>query len=147
MEKKTGFAAEIRRWVGETAYRRGAAYMREGRVKHPRQHGRVLEALCQGSAVLPYQVWVRLGEAGDILRARCTCPAGSEGHCKHVAAVLLLWHTRPEAFAPAPPLAAMLSQWEKDDLIRLILRMVARYPDLALWVVPPEEDGFPPAAP
>jgi len=139
MERKREFYAEIREWVGESAYRRGEAYMREGRVRHPRRQGRVLEALCQGQAVLPYQVWVRLAEDGSILRARCTCPAGSTGHCKHVAAVLLLWHTHPEKFAPSPPLAPLLAKREKEDLIRLILRMVARYPDLALWVVADSE--------
>ncbi len=144
MGSKSDFTAEIRRWVGETAYRRGEVYVREGRVRHPRRQGRVLEALCQGQAVLPYQVWVRLGEDGSILRARCTCPVGGDGHCKHVAAVLLLWHTQPEAFAPAPPLATTLAQWEKDDLIRLILRMVARYPDLALWVTHEGKDRTPP---
>ena len=144
VRSKSDFAAEIRRWVGETAYRRGEVYAREGRVRHPRRQERVLEALCQGQAVLPYQVEVRLGEDGSILHARCTCPVGSAGRCKHVAAVLLLWHTHPEAFAPAPPLAATLAQWEKEDLIRLILRMVARYPDLALWVMHEGQDHPPP---
>ena len=142
---KPDFTAKIRRWVGETAYRRGEVYVREGRVRHPRRQGQVLEALCQGQAVLPYQVWVRLGEDDSIVHARCTCPAGSAGRCKHVAAVLLLWHTHPEKFAPAPPLAATLARWKKEDLIRLILRMVSRYPDLALWVMYDDKEGPPPS--
>lgn len=133
-EPKSDFRQQIRQWVGESTYRRGMQYVREGRLRHLRRQGSVLEALCQGQAILPYQVWARLGPRGEVLQARCTCPVGSDGRCKHVAAMLILWDEQPENFKPAPPLAELLAQWEKEDLIRLILRMVRRYPDLAIWV-------------
>ena len=136
-QHETTFPAKIRRWVGESAYQRGRRYVREGRVLAPRRQDAWLKALCQGHAIEPYQVQVRLGGEEGILQARCTCPAGSEGRCKHVAAVLILWHTQPQAFREAPPLREFLTQEDKDTLIALILRMVERHPDLAetifLW--------------
>ncbi len=120
-------------WVGKSAYQRGLRYVREGRVQHPRRMGNVLKALCRGQAIEPYRVEVRLGE-DEIVAARCTCPAGSAGRCKHIAAALILWHTQPEAFAAAPPLAAFLQRQSPQTLIRLILKMVERYPDLAEFV-------------
>lgn len=120
-------------WVGKKAYQRGARYVREGRVLQPRRMGNVLKSLCRGQAIEPYRVEVRLGE-DEIIAARCTCPAGSTGRCKHVAATLILWHTQPEAFTAAPPLAVFLQQQSPQTLIRLILKMVERYPDLAEFV-------------
>ncbi|NPA92648.1 MAG: hypothetical protein GXO56_03105 [Chloroflexi bacterium] len=148
--------ADIRAWVGEAAYQRGQHYVRAGRVRHPRRQGPVLKALCVGQAIEPYRVQVRLGE-DEILDARCTCPAGRDGRCKHVAAVLILWHQHPQAFQTPPPLSTLLAQWEKAALLDLIEAMIARYPDLAdfVWLkmssAPPkglsEEDITSPGAP
>ncbi len=126
---------EIRAWAGDAAYQRGARYAQQGRVLHPRRMGNTLKALCQGQAIEPYRVEIHLGE-NSIVRARCTCPVGGEGRCKHVAAVLVHWRTHPEAFRQPPPLATHLQNLPPDALVRLILRMVERYPDLAedVWL-------------
>ncbi len=125
----------IREWVGATASQRGQGYVAQGKVLQPRRSGMLLKALCQGQAVEPYRVWVRLGEGEEpIVAARCTCPVGGEGRCKHVAAVLHLWRASPEAFAPEPPLAAQLMTWSQADLVALICRMVERDPDLRALV-------------
>ncbi len=120
----------IMAWTGQAAYKRGQQYAQEGRVLHPRREGNVLLALCQGQAVEPYRVRVRLGGEEGILSARCTCPVGAEGRCKHVAAVLILWRERPHAFRPLPSLAEELARWPKKALIDLVLRMIEREPDL-----------------
>jgi len=125
-------------WVGEAAYRRGKRYVQEGRVLHPRREDKVLLAQCRGQAIEPYRVRVRLGKEG-ILAARCTCPVGVEGRCKHVAATLLLWQHHAEAFRPLPPLIATLQKWNKKALVALIVQMIERDPDLRELIHPPSE--------
>jgi len=123
----------VQEWVGASVYRRGQWYHRQGRVLHARRQGRELRALCQGQAREPYRVWVRLDDHG-IAEASCTCPAGRQGRCKHVAAVLLLWVAEPEAFPPSPDVAARLASWPRSALVALILGMIDRYPDLEAFI-------------
>ncbi len=122
-------AGQVQAWVGPAAYRRGLWYQRQGRVRAPRRHGWELRALCQGQAREPYRVRVRLGPHG-VAQASCTCPAGREGRCKHVAAVLLHWVATPDAFPPVPSVAQRLASWDRAALVRLIEAMVDRDPEL-----------------
>ena len=124
---------QIRAWVGPEAYRRGRWYYRQGRVRHPRRYGAELRALCQGQASEPYRVQVRLGSDG-VAAARCTCPVGGQGRCKHVAAVLILWTAEPDAFAPTPPVAERLASWDRAALIALVEALIDRHPDLEAFL-------------
>lgn len=68
------------------ALARGQRYAAQGRVRIISQEARQIHASCQGSAEHRYQQWIRPGEAGITLLARCNCPVGY--NCKHCAAVL-----------------------------------------------------------
>lgn len=122
----------IRHWVGAVAARRGLAYYRAGRLTALRRHGTTLLALCQGQAVEPYRVRVTLDsdDAQGIRQARCTCPAGHDGHCKHVAALLWAWHHRPQDFRTPQPLAPRLHRLPRRDLVHLIGLLLEHAPHL-----------------
>ncbi len=121
--------ADIRTWVGETSLARGRPYARNGSILTPRRQGNTLKAQCVGSAATPYRVAVVL-DAKAIASAHCSCPVGSGGHCKHVAALLLGWVTDPDTFMVMEELATLLNQHSKEELIALITKMIDRYPDL-----------------
>ena len=42
---------EIRRWIGEQSFSRGASYYRHGAITNPRRSGMTLQAQCHGSGV------------------------------------------------------------------------------------------------
>src|SRR5262245_13963652 len=60
---------------------------------------------CQGSAKLPYQTEIELGEPAF----RCSCPS-RKFPCKHGLGLLLLLERQPEAFPEAPP-PDRVSEW------------------------------------
>jgi uncharacterized Zn finger protein len=55
---------------------------------------------------------------------------GDGGHCKHAAALLLTWLDQPDEFREVEDLSKSLDRFSKEELIALIGRMTARYPDL-----------------
>lgn len=63
------------------------------------QHVQVL-ASYKGSRAVPYQVRIHL--ALDRWFARCDCPDGHDGRCKHVATVLATWRDAPARFVTIP---------------------------------------------
>lgn len=120
---------KIRRRVGDRSFARGKHYYEQGVIMSPWLQGDTLKAKCWGSMPQPYHIWVQLGQGG-IESGECSCPIGSGGHCKHVAALLLTWLHDPDSFQKIEPLEKALGQREKSDLIQLIRQMIARYPDL-----------------
>ncbi|WP_324273594.1 SWIM zinc finger family protein [Blastococcus brunescens] len=81
--------AVIRRSVGDDAWRRGAAYAREGRVSeisYARSTGE-LGALVVGSQRRVYQTVAVFDRADARWWGECSCPVGED--CKHAAAVLV----------------------------------------------------------
>ncbi len=120
---------DIREWVGERSFDKARAYHERGAIAKPRVQGMTLKAECWGTAEQPYHVDVTLGKKG-IERAECSCPVGTGGHCKHVAALLLTWLHQTEDFRELEETASVLGRLEKHQLIALIERMLKRYPDL-----------------
>lgn len=121
--------SDVRRWVGEASFGRGQRYFRQGHILNPRRQGDTLKARCLGSRPQPYQVEVTLG-SGGVVAGGCSCPVGGGGHCKHAAALLLTWLHEPDAFLEVEDLETALNRRSKAELVALIRRMVARYPDL-----------------
>jgi uncharacterized Zn finger protein len=121
--------SDVRRWAGEGSFERGRGYFRRGHVLDPRRQGNTLKARCIGSRARPYQVEVTLGPEGIVV-GDCSCPVGRGGHCKHAAALLLTWLHQPDAFLEVEDLEAALNRRSKAELVALIRRMVARFPDL-----------------
>src|SRR3954467_8467538 len=94
--------AVVRRSVGDDAWRRGAAYAREGRVSeisYARSTGEI-SAVVIGSQRRIYQTAAVYDR--DIARwwGECSCPVGED--CKHAAAVLVAVRQSFEAQPTAP---------------------------------------------
>lgn len=121
--------ADIRTWVGEQSFSRRRSYTRDGSLLNLRRQGNTLKAQCIGSVAQPYRVEAMLGQTG-IDAARCSCPVGDGGHCKHVAALLLVWLKQPDSFTQIEEIAATLNKFSKEELIALVIRMIDRHLDL-----------------
>jgi len=131
----------IRDWVGEASFERGQRYFRQKAILNPLRQSLTLKSQCTGSRPYPYHVEVTLGPRG-IAAAHCSCPAGSEGgHCKHVAALLLTFLNHPDSFLQVQDIDTSLEQRSKTDLIALIRKMVARYPDLQMLLELPSPES------
>lgn len=79
----------MRRLVGVRAFLRGYDYVRRQAIGPMAVHDSFAEASVRGSDPDPYLVRVEIGPEG--LSTHCNCPAFAkiQGHCKHVAAVLI----------------------------------------------------------
>lgn len=119
----------ILHWAGPYAAQEGRRYLQAGRLSALRRYGSILLALCQGQAAEPYRVRATL-DGQSVVSARCTCPAGREGRCKHVAALLWAWHSQPEAFATPTPLAPRLRRLPQPTLVQLIGHLLEHAPHL-----------------
>src|SRR5579883_1425946 len=126
----------IRNRVGERSFERGVQYFRAGAIFEARRQGATLKARCEGNRAIPYRVQATLGGHG-VVSARCTCPVGHEGQCKHVAALLLTWQTRPEEFVEIEDLEASLARRSKGELVALVKQMLRQEPDLELLLETP----------
>jgi uncharacterized Zn finger protein len=120
---------DIRNRVGETSFKRASPYV-PGSIISPRRQGNTLKAFCQGSSPQPYRVEVTVEGGSAIVAGECNCPVGAGGFCKHVAALLLTWLKIPGAFLEVAATDTLLQQRSKEELIALIHKMIARYPDL-----------------
>jgi len=121
--------SDVRNWTDERSYGRGTGYFEQGRIINPRLQGRTLKAGCIGSMPSPYSVEITLDDTG-ISTGHCSCPVGAGGHCKHAVALLLTWIDDPEAFREVKETQSVLEGRSKAELIELVERMIARYPDL-----------------
>jgi uncharacterized Zn finger protein len=120
---------DIRRWVGDRSFDRGRGYFHAGNIVNPRRQGNTFKARCLGSLPHAYHLDVTLSDQG-ITHASCSCPVGAGGHCKHVAALLLIWVHTPERFSEVEELEANLRRRSKEELIAIVQRMLAHSPDL-----------------
>jgi uncharacterized Zn finger protein len=121
--------SEVERWVGPASFQKGQAYHRQGMIFKAQVIGQTIQARCHGSQAAAYRVQVTLGPQ-QIQSADCSCPVGSGGRCKHVAALLLTWLNDPDQFQESEPLEVALEKRSKAELIALIRLMLEREPDL-----------------
>jgi uncharacterized Zn finger protein len=121
--------SDIQQWVGTAAFQRGYRYYEDEAILNPRRRGSRLISECQGTHPEPYRVEIQLGPE-EIALGSCTCPAGDGGHCKHAAALLLMWVHESQMFTEVPDLDVLLENHSKAELITLVQQMVARYPEL-----------------
>ena len=122
--------------VGERSFERGRRYFLQGAIFDARRQGSTLKAYCEGSRPEPYRVRVTFTSKG-IKEAECSCPVGSGGRCKHVAALLLTWLHRPEEFREVEELDKALERRSKSELIALIKQMLLRRPELEVLLEAP----------
>ena len=131
--------SDISRWTGGRSFERGQAYFRQGAIYNPICQVSTLKAQCMGSQPEPYHVEIELGTEG-IVAGRCSCPVGEGGRCKHAAALLLTWLNRPGDFLEMEDMQTLLRNRSKEDLIRLVSRMIERHPDLESLLELPTPD-------
>ncbi len=93
----------LRKLLGARAYLRGVDYVRRGAVTEISVEQASATGRVRGSADAPYAVTI--GLAPDGISSQCDCPLFSkiEGHCKHVAALLIAVRERARGGRPRPP--------------------------------------------
>lgn len=134
------------------SHSRGQNYQRQGMIYDASIRGAQLHAMCEGSSGGPYHVQATLTpeqgrNVSPIADWFCDCPRG--GFCKHIVALLLTWIETPDAFAQRPPLAALLAEKSREELVALLEQLVDRLPeadDLIERLVPVPVVIPPPAA-
>ena len=134
---------QIKLRVGDQSFQRGKKYFSNEAIFAARQVKNALKANCDGSRGASYQVVVEFDKK-SIINASCSCPVGSGGYCKHVAALLLTWKHTPEKFSKIPPIDTALNKKSKQCLITLIKHLVEQEPDLELAIeafISPKEKG------
>lgn len=120
---------EIRSLCNTQSYERGHGYFQNNAIFDTVRRGTTIHALCAGTADEPYRVQATLNGSGSIT-ARCSCPVGADGACKHVAALLLTWRAHPESFTAAEDLETTLGRRPKAELIALLKYLLVRQPEL-----------------
>lgn len=115
--------------VGTKHYERARVYDLWGAVYDARAQGRELRARCEGSRGEAWRVAVRFGDDGGVT-ARCTCPVGERGDCKHVGAVLLAWTDGRADFFEAPTWEAALAALDAPALRAMLAELARRQPEL-----------------
>lgn len=121
----------IRRQVGDSSIHKAKAYTRLQTWSNLRTQGVSIKGECRGTAAVPYRVEVAF-DGEEIARADCTCPVGGGGHCKHVAALLLVFREHGDAFIEVEELDRALERRSPGELIALIRQMIRRVPELEL---------------
>ncbi|THF70627.1 hypothetical protein E7T06_06800 [Deinococcus sp. Arct2-2] len=131
-------------WCGQTSWSRGREYVRgltgltvqpaappPGTVGAPQPSLRIAGAAYGQER---YEVWATV-QGGKITGARCNCPVGGDGRCKHMGALLTRATEDAQAFAPLPDLYEVLSALDEAALRDLIVGLVDAEPQLLALVL------------
>lgn len=121
--------ATIRSQANDSSYQRGREYYRSGAVDNLLQRGNVIYAEVEGSDYEPYTVSLTF-DAGGLRTADCTCPYDYGGWCKHIVAVALTCLHQPQLVESRQPLAALLADLTRDQLLHLLQRLAENEPAL-----------------
>lgn len=95
--------------------------------------GAAVKARCEGSQGEAWRVSLQADGEGGV-RARCSCPVGGDGDCKHVGATLLAWRARPQRFTRLPSLAECLDGLDAAALRAMLRALAARSEELEALV-------------
>ena len=95
----------LRRLLGARAFLRGYDYVRRRAVEDIKVEEAGARGFVRGTEADPYRVFLQLTPGG--FSSECTCPAFSKinGHCKHVAALLIALRDQTRGPAPRPQAA------------------------------------------
>jgi superfamily II DNA or RNA helicase len=93
----------LRRLLGARAFLRGYDYVRRHAVEDIKLEDASARGQVRGTETDPYRVTLQLTPNG--FSSECTCPAFSKinGHCKHVAALLIALRDQARGTQPRPP--------------------------------------------
>lgn len=115
------------------SFARGHALYQSDAVFDTFRQGDQLVGKCEGSSAPFYQQNVQLDEGG-IQEASCTCLYDRGGYCKHIIALMLTYIHHPDAFIEQKSIEELLGELDQDTLVRLIVKMVEKNPDLYTWL-------------
>ncbi len=127
---------KIQNYCGPQMYKEGKQFLKENPFFVTYREWTLLKALCEGTDVPSYAVRVLLDDNG-IANSCCTCYVNRSVPCKHIAALLLMWHESPETIAERNDWARTLKKSSKEDVVELIEKMVDLYPEhesCKLWL-------------
>lgn len=111
----------------EGSIKRGREYFESGAVKSLKlRSDSEVESFVQGTDVAPYRVEIRFDDEG-VRDAECSCPYVTGSWCRHIVAAL--YAVIESEGALARPVEKMLEQFDRMELIRLVERMIAEYPE------------------
>lgn len=131
MPKATITMEQIIKHCGSHNAKKAEPYYARGAIHNARVTGDTLKADCQGSRAAAYRVEVTC-KGGRVASARCSCPVGGSGVCKHVAAVLLARLRLPDSFREVEPIETALNSYSQKELTAIIKYLLGRAPELEL---------------
>lgn len=81
---------QLRRMLGARSFLRGLDYVRKGSVAETKLEDTEASGQVKGSEAEPYRVTLQI-VPDEGMKSTCSCPAfaKNQGHCKHIAAVLI----------------------------------------------------------
>ncbi len=120
---------EIQEWTDEGSFQRGSHCFQEGAIYNQRLSKMTLKSECAGTQAPFYHQEVTFHEKG-IRSAKCSCPVGSDGRCKHVVALLLTWIENQKSFQPVKNIDTVLATKTQAELMTIIRRFLAVDPHL-----------------
>lgn len=125
--------AMVRGLATAQSFERGEDYYYSGAVLDLSKRGNTLLAQVEGGSYEAYEVTVELLEGGG-LDAYCSCPYDWGGYCKHIVAVLLTYIREPDQITERRPVAELLADLGRDDLLDLLTDLLSEQPHLSDWV-------------
>ena len=127
----------IRDYCGARMYRNGKEFLKEEPFFVHYREWTMLKALSEGNDRPSYAVRVLFDERG-IANSCCTCYVSRSVPCKHIAALLLLWHEHPEQIPEREDWALKLQKTRKNEIVELLEKIVDLYPEsesCKLWLI------------
>ena len=127
---------KIQNYCGPKMYKEGKKFLKENPFFVYYREWTMIKALCEGDDIPSYAVRVLLDETG-IANSCCTCYISRSVPCKHIAALLLMWHEQPNAIVERNDWARTLNKGTKKEAIELLEKMVDLYPEhesCKLWL-------------
>jgi hypothetical protein len=110
---------QIKKWVDKGSYERGRVYYKKKKIHDCYRLGTMIQSKCEGSYLPYYDLRCEISD-NVIVTAKCTCPVGDGGHCKHIVALLLEWKNRFHKFVDGNTLVTRLTNLNKTQLIGII---------------------------
>lgn len=108
---------------------RGREYLRSGAVKSIRRvSDKDVEGYVQGSDIAPYHITIQHDDE-VITSAKCTCPYVVGSWCRHIVATLFaVMDSRGDL---SRPLAELLQDLDRGEMVSLIESLIDLYPEIA----------------
>lgn len=122
-------------YCGAKMYQVGKDYLKEQPFYVFYREWMTLRGICEGSTNPSYSVRIIFNKRG-IANSCCTCYTNRVVPCKHIAALLALWHERPMQFPDRVQWARLLEGTQKKELVALVEKIVDLYPDSFLGCDP-----------